>query len=145
MVECATDNPTRTVAAIRHHFTRAGGSLGTTGAIAFMFEHKGVLRLPRKSVTDLDSFELEMIDHGLEDLMHDENDVYIYTSFHDFGKMQKALEEREIEVISAELQFIPTTTKELSEPEAKEVKDLLEQLEEEDDVQSVFHTLADTH
>ncbi len=145
MVECATDNPTRTVAAIRHHFTRAGGSLGTTGAIAFMFEHKGVLRLPRKSVADLDSFELEMIDHGLEDLMHDENDVYIYTSFHDFGKMQKALEERGIEVISAELQFIPTTTKELSEPEAKEVKDLLEQLEEDDDVQSVFHTLADSH
>lgn len=145
MVECATDNPTRTVAAIRHHFTRAGGSLGTTGAIAFMFEHKGVLRLPRKAITDLDSFELEMIDHGLEDLMHDESDVYVYTSFHDFGKMQKALEEKGIEVTSAELQFLPTTTKELSEAETKEVRDLLEQLEEEEDVQSVFHTLAETN
>jgi transcriptional/translational regulatory protein YebC/TACO1 len=110
-----------------------------------MFEHKGVLKVPRTAVADLDEFELEMIDHGLEDLMHDENDVYLYTSFHDFGKMQKALEEKGIEVTSAELQFIPTTTKELGESEAKEVKNLLEQLEEEDDVQSVFHTLADTH
>lgn len=145
MVECATDNPTRTVANIRHHFTRAGGSLGATGSISFMFEHKGVFKIPRTTVKDLDEFELEMIDHGLEDLMHDENDIYLYTSFHDFGKMQKALEEKGIEVTTTELQFVPTTTKELSEAEAKEVRDLLEQLEEEDDVQSVFHTLADTH
>lgn len=145
MVECATDNPTRTVAAIRHHFTRAGGSLGATGSISFMFEHKGVFKIPRNVVADLDEFELEMIDHGLEDLMHDESDVYLYTSFHDFGKMAKALEEKGIEATNTELQFVPTTTKELSESEAKEVKDLLEKLEEEDDVQSVFHNLTDTH
>ncbi|MEP0822963.1 MAG: YebC/PmpR family DNA-binding transcriptional regulator, partial [Ignavibacterium sp.] len=93
IVECATDNPTRTVANIRHIFTKAGGSLGTTGSISFMFEHKGVFKIPRSAVQDLDQFELDMIDHGLEDLMHDENDIYLYTSFHDFGKMQKALEE----------------------------------------------------
>ncbi len=145
VVECATDIPTRTVANLRHHFTRAGGSLGTTGSISFMFEHKGVFKISRQSVADLDEFELEMIDHGLEDLMHDENDVYLYTSFHDYGKIQKALEEKGIEATNAEMQFVPTTTKELSEAEAKEVKDLLEKLEEEDDVQSVFHTLADTH
>ena len=145
VVECATDNPTRTVASLRHHFTRAGGSLGTTGSISFMFEHKGIFKIPRKSVADLDEFELEMIDHGLEDLMHDESDVYLYTSFHDYGKMQKVLEEKGIEATNAELLFVPTTAKELSEAEAKEVKDLLEKLEEEDDVQSVFHTLGEAH
>lgn len=145
MVECATDNPTRTVANIRHHFTRAGGSLGTTGSISFMFEHKGVFKIVRSAVQDLDEFELEMIDHGLEDLMHDENDIYLYTSFHDFGKMQKALEEKSIEATNTELQFVPTTTKELPEDQVKEVRELLEKLEEEDDVQSVFHTLADPH
>lgn len=145
IVECATDNPTRTVANIRHIFTKAGGSLGTTGSISFMFEHKGVFKIPRSAVQDLDQFELDMIDHGLEDLMHDENDIYLYTSFHDFGKMQKALEERGIEATNTEVQFAPTTTKELPEDQAKEVRELLEKLEEEDDVQSVFHTLADTH
>jgi len=145
IVECATDNPTRTVANIRHIFTKAGGSLGTTGSISFMFEHKGVFKIPRSSVQDLDEFELDMIDHGLEDLMHDENDIYLYTSFHDFGRMQKALEERGIEPTNTELQFVPTATKELPEEQAKEVRELLEKLEEEDDVQSVFHTLADTH
>lgn len=145
IVECATDNPTRTVANIRHMFTKAGGSLGTTGSISFMFEHKGVFKIPRSAVRDLDEFELEMIDYGLEDLMHDENDIYLYTSFHDFGKMQKALEEKGIEPTNTELQFVPTTTKELPEEQAKEVKEFLEKLEEDDDVQSVFHTLADTH
>ncbi len=142
MVECATDNPTRTVASIRHILTRAGGTLGTTGSISFMFERKGVFKLPAASIKNIDDFELEMIDFGLEELVHDENEVYLYTSFQDFGRMHKALEERGIEGVTTELQYIPTTTKELSEAQAAEVKDVVDKLEEDDDVLSVFHTMA---
>lgn len=142
LVECATDNPTRTVANIRHIFTHAKGSLGTTGSIAFMFERKGVFKISPAAIKNPDEFELEMIDHGLEDLIQDEQEWYIYTSYHDFGRMQKALEEKGIEPVSAELQYLPTTTKEVTETEATEVKELLEKLEEDDDVQSVFHTMA---
>jgi len=142
MVECATDNPTRTVANLRHIFTRAGGTLGTTGSISFMFERKGVFKLPAGSIKSVDDFELEMIDFGLEELVQDENEVYLYTSFQDFGRMHKVLEEKGIEGVTTELQYLPTTTKELSDAQAAEVKDLLDKLEEDDDVQSVFHTMG---
>ncbi len=142
MVECATDNPTRTVANIRHVFSKYGGSLGVTGSISFMFERKGIFTFASSAIQDLDEFELEFIDHGLEDLVQDEGKVFMYTSFQDYGKMQKALEEKGIEATSVELQFIPTTTKELTEEQAKEVQELLEKLEDDDDVQSVFHTMG---
>ena len=142
MVECATDNPTRTVANLRHIFTRAGGTLGTTGSISFMFERKGVFKLPAGSIKSVDDFELEMIDFGLEELVQDENEVYLYTSFQDFGRMHKVLEEKGIEGVTTELQYLPTTTKELSDAQAAEVKDLLDKLEEDDDVLSVFHTMG---
>ena len=142
LVECATDNPTRTVASIRHMFTRAGGTLGTTGSIAFMFEHKGVFKIGRDTIGNIDEVELNLIDHGLEELVQDEDDLYLYTSFQDFGRMQKALEERGIEPISAELQYLPTTTKEIPAAQAPEVQDLLDKLEEDDDVLSVFHTMT---
>ena len=141
MVECATDNPTRTVSNVRHHFSKNGGSLGNTGSIAFMFERKGFIRIPLDKVGNVDDFELEAIDHGLDDIQGDENELHLYTSFHDFGKMQKFLEEKGIEVISAELQYLPTTTKELPENQAAEVQVLLDALEEDDDVQSVFHNM----
>jgi len=142
MVECATDNPTRTVANIRHYFTKSGGSLGSTGAIAFMFERKGLLRIAASQVSNIDDFELELIDHGLDDLVQVEQEIHVYTSFQDYGRMQKYLEEKGVEVISSELQYLPTTTKELTEDNAKEVQELLDTLEEDDDVQSVFHNLA---
>jgi len=142
MVECATDNPTRTVANLRHIFTRAGGTLGTTGSISFMFERKGVFKLPAGSIKSVDDFELEMIDFGLEELVQDENEVYLYTSFQDFGRMHKMLEEKGIEGVTTELQYLPTTTKELSDAQAAEVKDVLDKLEEDDDVLSVFHTMG---
>lgn len=142
MVECATDNPTRTVANLRHIFTRAGGTLGTTGSISFMFERKGVFKLPAGSIKSVDDFELEMIDFGLEELVQDENEVYLYTSFQDFGRMHKVLEEKGIEGVTTELQYLPTTTKELSDALAAEVKDVLDKLEEDDDVLSVFHTMG---
>jgi transcriptional/translational regulatory protein YebC/TACO1 len=107
-----------------------------------MFERKGIFTFASSAIQDLDEFELEFIDHGLEDLVQDEGKVFMYTSFQDYGKMQKALEEKGIEATSVELQFIPTTTKELTEEQAKEVQELLEKLEDDDDVQSVFHTMG---
>lgn len=142
LIECATDNPTRTVASIRHIFDRSGGSLGTTGSISFMFEKKGVFKIRTDNVGSLDDFELEMIDHGLEELVQDGQDIYLYATFQNFGKMHKVLEEKGIEPASAEVQYIPTATKELSEGEEAEVRKLLEALEEDDDVQSVFHTMG---
>jgi len=141
IVDCATDNPTRTVANIRHHFSKNGGTLGNTGSIAFMFERKGLIRISSTKVGSVDDFELEAIDHGLDDIVEDGQELHLYTSFHDYGKMQKFLEEKGVEVISAELQYIPTTTKELPEAQAKEVQLLLDALEEDDDVQSVFHAM----
>jgi len=141
LVECATDNSTRTVANIRHIFSHNGGSLASSGAIAFMFERKALFKIPAERVKDVDVFELEMIDHGLDELVQEGTELYLYTSFQDFGKIQKALEERGVEATSTELQFIPTTTKELPDAQVAEVQVLLDQLEEDDDVQSVFHTL----
>ena len=142
MVECATDNPTRTVANLRFHFTRAGGSLGNTGSIAFLFERKGLIRIKSEKISHLDDFELELIDHGLDDLVQEGKEIHIYTSFQDYGKMQKYLEEKGIEVASSELQFLPLSTKVLPEEQAKEVRDLIDKLDEDDDVQSVFHNMA---
>jgi len=142
IVECATDNPTRTVANIRLAISRGNGTLASSGSIAFMFERKGIYKIAADKVPNLDEFELEMIDHGLEELEKQDQEIFIYTSFQDYGKMHKVLEERGIEPISSELQYIPTTTKELPEAEAKEVQDLIDKLEEDDDVQSVFHTMA---
>ncbi len=142
LVECATDNPTRTVANLRTALSRGNGTLASTGSITFLFERKGIFKIAADKVSNVDDFELEMIDRGLEDLERQEGEIYIYTSFQDFGKMHKALEEKGIEVINTELQYVATTTKELSESEAKEVQDLIDKLEEDDDVQSVFHTMA---
>jgi YebC/PmpR family DNA-binding regulatory protein len=142
VVECATDNPTRTVANIRHYFSKGGGSLGSAGSLMFMFERKGLIRINASKISNLDEFELELIDHGLDDLVQHEQELLIYTSFQDYGKMLKYFDEKGIEVISSELQYLPSTTKELSEEQAKEVKELLDKIEEDDDVQSVFHNMV---
>lgn len=139
-VETATDNPTRTVANVRMHLNRAGGSLATSGALDFIFSRKGVFTI-HAAGQNLDELELELIDFGLEELMTDEEKVIIYTSFHDFSTMQKALEERKIEVISAELQRIPQTTVSLNEQQENEILEIVENLEGDDDVQAVYHNL----
>lgn len=141
IVECATDNPTRTVANVRHHFTKHEGTLGNSGSISFMFEHKALIKLSKAQIPDVESFELELIDHGLDQLIVEDDFVYIYTAFEDFGAMQKALDERNIEVNSSEFQFIPTNYKELTEEQEAEVNEVIEALEEDDDVQSVFHNM----
>lgn len=142
VVETATDNNTRTVANVRMHFNKGGGALGKTGSLDFNFTRKGVFKIAKNtlSYTDLDEFEFELIDSGLEDFAIDDEDVYVYTSFVDFGLMQKQLEDLGI-IANAELQYIPNSYVDLSEEQAQEVLDLVERLEGDDDVQNVYHNL----
>jgi YebC/PmpR family DNA-binding regulatory protein len=141
LVECATDNNTRTVANIRMYFSRAEGSLGKTGSLDFVFERKGIFKLPKNNL-NIEDLELELIDFGAEEVFEDEGEIYIYTSFQDYGGMQKALEEKKIEVTSAELQRLPTTTVQLDENQAAEVEALIEKFEDDDDVQAVYSNMA---
>ena len=141
IVECATDNPTRTVANIRLHFSKHGGSMGNSGSVTFMFERKGVFKFD-PSQLNLDELELDLIDAGAEDIQRDEEEITIYTRFSDFGHLLKFLESKELTAKSSSLQYIPSATKELSESEQDEVLKCVEALEEDDDVQSVYHNLA---
>ncbi len=140
VVECATDNPTRTVANVRSAFSRSGGQLAMTGALDFLFERKGVFKIPAEGL-DLDELELELIDFGAEEMTSEEGEVTLLTSFADFAPMQKALEERNITVTSAEIQRLPTVFKELPETDEEPVLELIDKLEEDDDVQAVYHNL----
>lgn len=141
IVECATDNPTRTVANIRVHFSKHGGSMGNSGSVAFLFERKGVFKFD-PSVLHLDEFELDLIDAGAEDIQRDDEEIIIYTKFSEFGHMLKCLESKGLEPKSSALQYIPATTKELSEAKQDDVLKCVEALEGDDDVQSVYHNLA---
>jgi len=142
MVECATDNPTRTVANVRHLFRKYEGNLGNNGSISFMFEHKALIKISKVGIDDVDEFEFELIDFGLNELLYDDDFIYIYTMFEDFGQIQKALEEKNIEVISSEFQFVPNNTKELNPEQQAEVQKLIDALEDDEDVQSVYHNMA---
>jgi len=143
VVETATDNTTRTVANVRMHFNKGGGTLGKTGSLDFNFTRKGVFKIAKETLgdRDLDEFEFELIDHGLEDFAIDDEDVYLFTSFTDFGLMQKQLEDIGIATINAELQYIPNSYVDLNEEQAQEILDLIERLEGDDDVQNVYHNL----
>jgi YebC/PmpR family DNA-binding regulatory protein len=146
IVETATDNPTRTVASIRHHFQRGGGTLGHAGSDAFLFKRMGVFRLDPHGI-DQDALELDLIDHGLEEMGEStgekgEPQLVARCAFADFGQMQKALEDRRIAPLSASLEFVPTSTVELPEERATEALKLVDALEQDDDVQRVAHNLA---
>lgn len=141
VVETATNNPTRTVANVRHLFNKYGGSLGTSGSLSFVFERKGIFRLKATEGLDLEELELELIDAGAEDITQIEEEVIVTTAFADFGAMQKALEHLNMDVISSELQRIPHSYAELTEEQEEEVMKLVELFEEDDDVQNVFHNL----
>ncbi len=141
VVETATDNSTRTVANVRHIFSKYGGSLGTSGSVEFMFSRKAIFQIPKTEVPERDEFELEMIDAGLEEIKEEEDSLLLYCAFADFGSLQKALEEKGLEVTESKLDRIPTHTKELSEAEVEDVIKLIEKMEEDDDVQNVFHNM----
>ena len=141
LVETATDNPTRTVANVRMHFNKNHGSLGTSGSVSFMFNHMGEFKIKNENL-DAEELELELIDYGLEDIGEDsEGNIIIRTPFNEFGNMSKALEDRKIAVITAELTRIPANTMELSEDQANAVLKLVDHLEQDDDVQKVYHNL----
>ena len=142
LVETATDNNTRTVANIRMYFNRAEGSLGKTGSLDFIFNRKGIFTI-EKGTRTLEDLELELIDFGAEEFESDENEVAVYTSFSDFGPMQKALEEKGITIISAELDRIPATYAEVDDAQRAEVMKMIEKIEEDEDVQNVFHNMRE--
>lgn len=138
LIETTTDNPTRTVANIRSYFNKLGGSLGTSGSVDFMFERKCYFRIPASAVANLEEFEFEMIDYGAEEVFIEEEEAVIYANFTDFGSIQKALEEKHIEIKSSGFERIPMDTKELTPEQQEEVNKLIERIEEDDDVQFVF-------
>ncbi len=142
LVETATDNSTRTVANVRMHFTKGNGSLGTTGSVAFGFTHMGEFKIKNDAI-DIDNLELELIDYGLEEIGEDsEGNVIIRTAFTEFGNMAKALEDKGIEPISSELTYIPQNVVELGDEESEEVLKLIDNMEQDDDVQKVYHNLV---
>lgn len=145
LIETATDNNTRTVANVRMHFNKGNGNMGSTGSVAYMFNRMGVFRLNPEGL-DAEELELELIDHGLEEMGEGESDkgetqLIVRCPFNDFGKMQAALEARGITPISAESEYIPTVFTELPEDQAQDVFKLIERLEQDDDVQKVFHNM----
>ena len=139
-IECLTDNPQRTVGNVRAIFNKRGGSLGTNGSVAFMFDRKGIIRVSKGSF-DADELQLEIIDAGVEDF-EDQDDVFVITtSLEGFAPVQKRLEELGIELENAELQRIPMETKTLDAESGVKVLKIVELIEEDDDVQNVFHNL----
>lgn len=142
LVETATDNNTRTVANVRSHFNKCNGSLGTSGSVVFMFDHTCNFRINAEGL-DPEELELEFIDFGAEEVFLDDDGILIYAPFESFGAIQSELEKRNIEILSSGFERIPQVTKKLSPEETEDVEKLLERLEEDDDVQNVYHTMEE--
>lgn len=142
LVETATDNTTRTVANVRSYFNKAGGSLGTSGSVDYMFDHKCSFKVKMKEGVDLEELELELIDSGVQEVFAEDEYIMIYGDFEAFGPVQKYLEENGFEIENAEFERIPHDTKALSEDQAADIEKLLARFEEDDDVTNVFHNMA---
>ena len=142
LIETATDNNNRTVANIRSYFNKCNGSLGTQGSVEFMFDHICNFRIAKNNL-DVEELELELIDFGVDEVFEDEDGILIYAPFESFGAIQKELEHREFEILSSGFERIPQVTKELSEADIADVEKLLEKIEEDDDVQNVYHTMQE--
>jgi YebC/PmpR family DNA-binding regulatory protein len=140
LVETATDNNNRTVANIRSYFNKSNGALGNSGSVEFMFDHSCNFRIPAEGL-DPEEIELEFIDHGVEEVFVDEDGMLLYAPFESFGNIQKELENRSIEILSSGFERIPQVTKKLAAEAQEEVEKLLEKIEQDDDVQNVYHTL----
>ncbi len=147
LVETATDNPTRTVANVRSHFKKGNGNLGTTGSVGYMFEKMAFFHLDPEAIGDIEELELELIDHGLQSLEKDTNDddedvIVVRCDFNDFGQLQAGIEEMGLEARSSGAEYVPQNMVTLGDDEVEEVLSLVERLEDDDDVQNVYHTLA---
>lgn len=142
LVETATDNNNRTVANVRAAFNKCNGNMGTSGSVAFMFDHTCNFRISaEKEGLDLEELELELMDFDVEEVFKDEDGILIYGPFNQFGAIQSYLEENEFEILSSGFERIPTTTTKLTEEQQADVEKLLEKLEDDDDVQNVYHSM----
>ena len=142
VVETATDNNNRSVANVRAAFSKCDGNMGTSGSVVFMFDHTCNFRIKSEDLKmDLEEFELELIDFDVEEVFEDEDGILIYAPFEQFGAIQKYLEENSLEILSSGFERIPTTTTKLNEEQQADVEKLLERLEEDDDVQNVYHSM----
>ena len=140
LVETATDNNTRTVANIRSYFNKCNGNLGTSGSVIFMFDHTCNFRIEKQNI-DIENLEFDLIDFGVEEVFEDEDGILIYGPFDSFGEIQKALESKEIQIISSGFDRIPNNLKNVNEEQRLEIEKLLEKIENDDDVQNVFHNM----
>ena len=143
VVETATDNPTRTVANVRSYFNKFGGSLGTSGSLSFLFDHKSVFKIKAKEGVSLEDLELELIDYGVDELEADGEEIVLYGEFESFSNIQKYLEENGFEIESAEFERIPNDTKEVTEEQRASIEKLLEKFEDDEHVQNVFHNMKE--
>ena len=143
VIETATDNPTRTVANVRSYLTRHGGSLGTSGCLQYLFDHKCVFKIAPKDGVSLEDLELELIDFGVDELVEDDDAIILYGEFQSYSSIQKYLEENGFEIFSAEFERIPNDMKELNEEQKAQVIKLLDKIEDDEDVQNVFHNMIE--
>ena len=141
LVETATNNNNRTVANMRSYFNKCNGSLGTSGSVEFMFDRSCNFRIPAEGM-DIEEIELEFIDHGVEEVFEDNDVIMLYAPFENFGAIQKELENRSIEILSSGFDRIPQVTKKLLADQKEEVIKLIDKIEEDDDVQNVYHTMG---
>ena len=142
LVETATDNNTRTVANIRSYFNKHNGNLGTSGSVAFMFDHTCNFKINKENI-DIENLEFDLIDFGVEEVFEEDTSILIYGPFDSFGEIQKELESKKIDIISSGFDRIPNNLKEVSNEDKDENEKLLEKIENDDDVQNVFHNMKD--
>ena len=142
LVETATDNNTRTVANIRSYFNKHNGNLGTSGSVAFMFDHTCNFKINKENI-DIENLEFDLIDFGVEEVFEEDTSILIYGPFDSFGEIQKELESKKIDIISSGFDRIPNNLKEVSNEDRDENEKLLEKIENDDDVQNVFHNMKD--
>lgn len=143
IVETATDNTTRTVANVRSYFNKLGGSLGTSGSVAFMFEHKCVFKINSAPEIDVEELELELIDYGVDEVFEMDGQISIYGEFEAYGQISKYLEDKGFDIISGEFVRIPGDLKEVTDEQKETVEKLIEKLESDDDVTNVFHNMKE--
>ena len=143
VVETATDNHTRTVANVRSYFNKAGGSLGTSGSLSFLFEHKCVFHIKPKDGVSIEDLELELIDYGVDELEADDEEIVLYGAFESNSEIQKYLEENGFEIVSSEFERIPNDVNDVDAEQRAAIEKLIERLEDDEDVQNVFHNMKE--
>lgn len=143
VIETATDNTTRTVANVRSYFNKAGGSLGTTGSLSFLFDHKCIFKIKQQEGISIEDLELELIDYGVDEFEFEDEEIVLYAPFEEFSNIQKHLEEQKFEITSAEFERIPNDTKEVTQEQREALEKLIDRFEEDEDVQNVFHNMKE--